>query len=275
MAIMLPGAAHAFSGHWKTGIVWYFACSLALLLCSSVLYSPYPLSSTTIIIFVQSLVIIYFVSLFLSSYRPTRQLGYSGWAVFLLFAFAINFSIETVNEMLWNRIGTHNAFIIRATGFSMDPIVTSVQIYCPDIVVVNTSSYKLNNPRRGDIAVFFVEKNGSFLVEKRVVGLPNETIEIQYPYVLINGEKLLVPPIFAKISSGKDGYVGYVDAKDMGYLEHQRVALPITLSSDEYFLLGDNSPNSIDSRHLGPVPRDAIVGKVTRIIFPPWRIREL
>jgi signal peptidase I len=53
------------------------------------------------------------------------------------------------------------------------------------------------------------------------------------------------------------------------------IALPITLGPDEYFVLGDNSAESTDSRHFGPVSREAIQGKVMRIVFPPWRIREL
>jgi signal peptidase I len=58
-------------------------------------------------------------------------------------------------------------------------------------------------------------------------------------------------------------------------LELEAIALPVTLGSDEYFVLGDNSTQSIDSRHIGPIQREAIVGKVMRIVFPPWRIREL
>ena len=128
-----------------------------------------------------------------------------------------------------------------------------------------------NSPRRGDIVRFMLEKDG-LLWTKRVVGLPGETIEIRSPYVLINGKELLDPPFFEKISSYEDGYAGYVDVKSMGL---EGIALPITLGHDEYFLMGDNSANSVDSRMFGPVPREAIQEKIIRIVFPPWRIREL
>jgi type IV secretory pathway protease TraF len=42
-----------------------------------------------------------------------------------------------------------------------------------------------------------------------------------------------------------------------------------------HFVLGDNSAESFDSRHMGPVSRGAIIGKEVRIVFPPWRIQEL
>ena len=131
--------------------------------------------------------------------------------------------------------------------------------------------YQSSPLQRGDIVRVGPDQNGR-LWAKRVVGLPGETVEIQPPYVLIDGEKLLDPPIFSKISSRAEGYAGYVNAEDMGF---KGIALPITLGTDEYFLLGDNSPKSGDSRLFGPVSRENIHGKVMRVVFPPWRIREL
>jgi len=49
----------------------------------------------------------------------------------------------------------------------------------------------------------------------------------------------------------------------------------ITLGEDEYFLLGDNSANSYDSRYWGPLPGKNIVGKLTRIYWPFSRINAL
>ena len=46
----------------------------------------------------------------------------------------------------------------------------------------------------------------------------------------------------------------------------------IMLVQDEYFVLGDNTVNSKDSRYWGPVPRDNIIGRVVKIYWPPGRI---
>jgi len=77
-----------------------------------------------------------------------------------------------------------------------------------------------------------------------------------------------------EISSYEGGCSGYVDAKDTKGSDIERITLPITLGSDEYLLFGDNTSMSWDRRMYGPVSREAIVGQVTRIIFPPWRIQD-
>ena len=69
MAYLVPGAAHALSGHWKAGIAWYFSFFVVFGLCNFILSIPSPLSFVTVIA-VQLLAIIYFVSLCVSSYRP-------------------------------------------------------------------------------------------------------------------------------------------------------------------------------------------------------------
>ena len=109
----------------------------------------------------------------------------------------------------------------------------------------------------------------------RIVGLPGETVDIESPYVLINGERLTEPPIFAKISGKQDGYAGYFTLEDIYGADAGGVPLPMTLGADEYFVLGDNSSHSKDSRFEGPVRRENITGKVIRIFYPFDRIREI
>ena len=148
-----------------------------------------------------------------------------------------------------------------------------------DATMLSMLSYRFSDPRRGDIIGFKIEerpwREQPRLAIRRIVGLPGETVDIRPPYVLINGEKLLDPPIFAKISLSEYGYSGYVTAEEAKFEVNEEIVLPITLGPDEYFVLGDNSAESTDSRHIGPVPRELIVGRVMRIVFPPWRIREL
>ena len=260
LVFFLPGSAHLLSGHWKAAIAWYFGLFGLLALCSFILSVTARISFITIIT-VQLLFLLYLVSLFVSSYRPTRRLGCHGWIVFLFFIVICNAS---VSYWLTSLIKTHIAMISFSVGTSMYPTLKSMPTHCVDITVTNMVAYRSSNPQRGDI-VCLVTKNNSRFISKRVVGLPGETLEIRSPYALINGRELLAPSIFKKISSSEEGYVGY----------DWEIMFPITLGPGEYFLLGDNSPQSTDSRHFGPVSREAIVGQVTRIIFPPWRIRDL
>jgi len=128
-------------------------------------------------------------------------------------------------------------------------------------------------PRRGDVVVFRTDEvvnitagaRGKIYI-KRVVGLPGEQISFEPPRVLINGHPLTEPPILEKIQSAQDGFGGYVSPA---------IGPPPTnchtLGPDEYFMLGDNSAHSYDSRYWGPIKRRAIIGRAVCIYWPLGR----
>jgi signal peptidase I len=141
-----------------------------------------------------------------------------------------------------------------------------------DDVFVNRFIYRFSAPRRGDIVVFRTTgisdprvPPGQYYV-KRVVGLPGERVRLAPPFVVINGQRLTAPPIFGKISQGLDGNGGYV-AQGRFAKETDE----IKLGADEYLVLGDNSQNSFDSRHFGPIRGQAIIGKVCYRYAPAGR----
>ncbi len=114
-------------------------------------------------------------------------------------------------------------------GNSMNPT-----LYNKELIVIK--KYNLNL-KYNDIVV--IKKNKKIVI-KRIIGMPNDTIEItNYPYV--NGEKF------------DDGYI-----KDKGNLFH------VTLNDNEYFVLGDNRNESIDSRfeEIGVINKKDIIGKM-------------
>lgn len=100
------------------------------------------------------------------------------------------------------------------------------------------------NYQRGDVVVFKYKQDPETFFIKRIVGLPNETVQIRENSVIINGQKLNES---AYISSDVKTTV-----KD---------DLNIMLGNDEYFLLGDNREKSFDSRVYGPIKKDLITGK--------------
>ncbi|MDR1269014.1 MAG: signal peptidase I [Planctomycetaceae bacterium] len=165
-------------------------------------------------------------------------------------------------------------------GASMSPTLCPSKKTPPprfgDVVVRNVWIYWRDNPKRGDIVCFnHYDKDGKADPKpwaERVVGLPGETIDIDPPFVLINGKPLTEPDIFRKISESQEGYIGY---NYFPYPDPNNVQFPLTLADDEYFLLGDNSAKCIDSRVFGPVKRSDIKSKIIRIVFPPSRIKEL
>lgn len=151
-----------------------------------------------------------------------------------------------------------------------------------DCIFANMLAYAWRNPERGDIVVFKTDDlpmgklKGSNLYVKRIVGLPGERVRIDAPNLFVNGQRVEEPPFFARMTACKDGFGGYVTtpAPDgMGVLTNCQQE--ITIPADEYFVLGDNSMNSFDSRYWGCVPRRNIHGKVVAIYWPPDRFQSL
>jgi len=105
--------------------------------------------------------------------------------------------------------------------------------------------------QRGQVVVFYrtPERNEDALI-KRVIGLPGDTIEFSAGHVLVNGAQLDEPYIHDVLTKC---------AFNCG---------PLTLGPDQYFMLGDNRLNSLDSRSFGPIPADQIVGRVALRYWP-------
>lgn len=137
---------------------------------------------------------------------------------------------------------------VSVIGDSMNP-----ELRNGDITLVNRLVYDVRKPRRGDIIAFKPNGNeGSHYYMKRVIGLPGETIECKEGIIFIDGEML------------EEDYKATAIEK-LGLLEE-----PITLKSDEFFVLGDDRQSSEDSRmaNVGNVKRSEIAGKVWFVISP-------
>jgi signal peptidase I len=150
-----------------------------------------------------------------------------------------------------------------------------------DLILVDRLTYELRPPRRGEIAVFRTDEianlvptnPGSFYV-MRIVGLPGERLSIQAPFVYINGQPVTEPPILLEIESRQADFQGYflspTGAAMSTVLKDESDS--ILLGPDEYFVLGDNSRYSRDSRFWGPIHRRDIIGRVTKIYWPWDRV---
>ena len=172
-------------------------------------------------------------------------------------------------------------FLVQAFFIPSESMVPTLRV--GDRVLVNKLIYRFRDPRRGEIIVFVAERSAASdnrslfrkavdnITEglgvsqpadrdfiKRIIGLPGETIDVRDGVVTItqtDGKKLRLDERY--ISPEKD-------LSQFG---------PFTVPPGTYFVMGDNRPNSADSRtRLGPIHRSDIIGKAFVKVWPPNRI---
>ena len=136
-------------------------------------------------------------------------------------------------------------------GQSMDPSFED-----GDYLIVDELSYRLRSPARGEVIVFEYPKDPSQRYIKRIIGLPEETIEITNGKIYITNT------------------VGRTELNESVYLPsvYTTGALRVSLDEKEYFVLGDNRSASSDSRRWGTLPRENIIGQV---FFRAWPVNSL
>ena len=151
--------------------------------------------------------------------------------------------------------------------FLFQPFIVSGESMHPnfesgDYLIVDEISYRLASPQRGDVVVF----NASFIKGftgqrfiKRIIGLPGETVDVT------NG----------KVEIIKDGKTIVLNEKYLPVNLKTSQDTQITLKPDQYFVLGDNRPNSYDSRYWGVVPKKDIIGKASLRILPITSLTEI
>jgi len=128
-----------------------------------------------------------------------------------------------------------------------------------DRILVNKFVYKFTQPKRGDVIVFISPEDKKKDFIKRLIGLPNENIEISNGAILINSSPVEEGPVLNKRR--------YYNRGDFG-MEGQNITIP----NDAYYVLGDNSISSRDSRYWGFMPKKFLLGKAFLIYWPPNRI---
>lgn len=138
---------------------------------------------------------------------------------------------------------------------SMGPALLGEGDANSDWVLIDKVSYRFREPRRWEIIQ--CENSEHLQVAKRVVGLPGEKVAIQDRNVVINGRRITPPPLLAGLK-----YVG------CGSVYPGREAE----CGQGYFVLGDDTRDSYDSRFEGPVAPEAIRGRVWLRVWPPSRI---
>ncbi len=145
------------------------------------------------------------------------------------------------------------AYVVQQFAVEGESMLSTLQD--GDRVLVNRLSYRLHDPRRGDVVVLkrFDGNATERDLIKRVIGLPGETVEVRSCVVYIDDQELKEPYLDPAIQQ-RDGC-----GSDQA---------PIQVPEDSVFVLGDHRGKSSDSRAFGPVADDFLIGRAFVIIWP-------
>jgi signal peptidase I len=120
-----------------------------------------------------------------------------------------------------------------------------------ELFIVNKLNYQFGEPKHDDLIVFHATEEEDYI--KRVIGLPGDTIRVENDILYINGEEV-AEPYLDEVKPGPGKYTEDFDE--------------IVVPEGHVFVMGDNRPSSLDSRRIGPVSEDQIVGKVDLRFWP-------
>lgn len=175
----------------------------------------------------------------------------------------------------WNPVPTGS---MRPTVLEGDVVLVDKRAYDWRLPFTSIDLHRHAEPQRGDIVVAFSPVDGTRLL-KRLVAVPGDTVAVVDGQLWLNGAPVAVSegttvtdeptplgplPAWRAQEALPQGRTHAVQR--LPVRSPMQTMAPQTLGADRYFLMGDNRDNSVDSRVFGPVPRQLLVGRVSRLV---------
>ena len=187
--------------------------------------------------------------------------------------FLLSFALLRTAVADWNPIPSGS---MRPTLLEGDVVLVNRLAYDLKLPLTDVVLLPLGEPQRGDVVTLSSPAGGTRLI-KRIVGLPGDRVAMQGNVLILNGQPLSYSASHTHGETVAPGWV--VDAvratEDLAGRPHAVQFLPtlrarrdfaeITVPAGQYFLLGDNRDNSEDSRFIGTVPREKLIGRAHHI----------
>ncbi|MBP3038295.1 signal peptidase I [Bacillaceae bacterium Marseille-Q3522] len=139
-------------------------------------------------------------------------------------------------------------------GLSMMPT-----LHNQDRMIVNKISYKIGKPKRFDIIVFHAPENKDYI--KRVIGLPGEKIEYKDDILYVNGKPYEEPYL-------DEFKQQVIDGPLTEPFTLKEIIGQDTVPEGQLFVMGDNRRSSKDSRHIGTIPMEKVLGNTNLVYWP-------
>lgn len=127
-----------------------------------------------------------------------------------------------------------------------------------DYIMTDKISYKISEPRKGDIIVFKNPRDENQDFIKRIIAQPGDRISVSGGKVFLNGQLLNEPFLNSSVTTNPGSFL--------------REGEEIEITPNHYIVFGDNRPHSSDSREWGFISKNEIIGKV---FFRYWPVDKI
>ncbi len=189
-------------------------------------------------------------------------------------AFMMLFCVFRTAVADWNPIPSASMHpnLLEGDVVFVNRLAYNVKLPLTDVVLANTGE-----PQRGDVVTFSSPVDGNRLI-KRLIAVPGDTVEMRNELIIINGkvseyaplETVLesheaLGPIAAHRFSEKVGNHAH-EVQFLPQIDAKRNFGPTVVPAGHYLMLGDNRDNSADSRYIGFVPRELLIGRAVRVL---------
>ncbi len=190
----------------------------------------------------------------------------------LIFILCLSFFRTAIAD--WNPVPSGS---MRPTILEGDVVLVNRLAYDFKVPLTDVSLFATGEPQRGVIVTFSSPKDGTRLI-KRLVALPGDTVELRGDILSINGvtahytDRRLLPEPLAR--GGETLALHAIEqlpgdehaVQFLPRVNARRDFGPFVVPQGSYFMLGDNRDDSADSRYIGPVPRNLIIGHAHRLL---------
>lgn len=189
--------------------------------------------------------------------------------------FLVLFGVFRTAVADWNPIptGSMRPNLLEGDVVFVNRLAYDLKVPLTDVVVA-----QLGEPARGDVVTFSSPKDGTRLI-KRLIALPGDVIEMRNDRLVINGQEAgydMVGSVSERVGSSSTYTTALhltetTDGKRrpilvMPQIKAARDFGPVTVPAGQFMMLGDNRDNSADSRFIGFVPRELLIGRAERVL---------
>lgn len=261
LSVILTGLGQVYAGRVLRGVIFFLVPLFAVI--PLLLYFINPNTSVNIFVLLPvAILIIFGIWVIFDAYHCAKSYNISnnlerkisgGKKTLLiigiiLFAFIFN-PFQMVAQSISSYIKSNIVQAYKFPSGSMEPTIQK-----GDRLLGDKAIYRKSKPQRGDLIVFKYPPDPKKEFVKRLIAFGGETVEIKEGRIYINGQSC----VDAKI---KDRY--YYNRGDYGQANK-----PVTVPEGAYYVLGDNSASSMDSRYWGFIPSKDVFGKIYKIYWP-------